>query len=309
MLKGTTQTDRWPQPDAIALVQRHAPLRSLAGPEWDAALADAMVLRSTSSHMQVFEGCKGHHFAIVLEGTITVRSLASDGRTLSICRVQAGELCMQSLTAIYFNHAVLVDIASEGRVVALQIPAFHLPILLSGSEAFRSFLLASMSSHVMTLLGRIEETTFGCLKSRTLGHLREMHEATGCKVIAISHQELAEELGVTREAVSRTLKQMERSGDVRLGRRRISLVAVSPEVSTPAPRGGSPSAMETPRLRESFEPKIVPQRKQPDPGPEVACCKPADPSEDAPDLVQPNPADPLPPITTQAPQRIVFRSL
>nr|MBA3486346.1 hypothetical protein [Lysobacter sp.] len=153
MLKGATQTDRWPQPDAIALLQRHALLRSLAGPEWDAALADAIVLRSTSSHMQVFEGCKGHHFAIVLEGTITVRSLASDGRTLSICRVQAGELCMQSLTAIYSNHSVLVDIASEGRVVALQIPAYHLPILLSGSEAFRSFLLASMSRHVMTLLG------------------------------------------------------------------------------------------------------------------------------------------------------------
>lgn len=309
MLKGATQTVRWPQPDAIALLHGHAALRSLAGPEWDAALADAMVLRSTCSHLQVFEGCKGHYFAIVLQGTIRVRSLAADGRTLSICRVQAGELCMQSLTAIYSNHAVLVDIASEGRVVALQIPAYHLPILLSGSEAFRSFLLASMSSHVMTLLGRIEETTFGCLKSRILGHLREMHEATGCKVIAASHQELAEELGATREAVSRTLKQMERSGDVTLARRSISLVAVSPELSTPAPRDGSPSAMETCRLRESFEPKIVPQRKQPDPGPEVACCKPVDPSDDAPDLVQPDPADPLPRTITQAPQRTVFRSL
>nr|MBA3487385.1 helix-turn-helix domain-containing protein [Lysobacter sp.] len=149
----------------------------------------------------------------------------------------------------------------------------------------------------------------GCLKSRILGHLRELHEATGCKVIAVSHQELGEELGATREAVSRTLKQMERSGDVRLGRRSISLVAVSPEVSTPAPRDGSPSAMDTRRLRESFEPKFVPQRKQPDPRPEVAGCKPADPSDDAPDLVQPNPADPLPRITTQAPQRTVFRSL
>lgn len=297
MSKGATQTVRWPQPDACALLQRHAPLRALAGPEWEAALADATVLRSTSPHAQVFEGCRGHHFGIVLQGTIKVRSLALDGRTLSICRVQAGELCMQSLTAIYSNHAVLVDISSEGKVVALQLPAYHLPILLSGSEAFRSFLLASMSWHVMTLLGRIEETAFGCLKSRILGHLREMHEATGSRVIAVSHQELAEELGATREAVSRTLKQMERSGDVQLGRRSISLVATSPEITTPAPRVGSPSVMETRRLRESFDPKLIPQRRPQDPLPVGRCGDAADTVDQSSRAASP------------VPQRTVFRSL
>lgn len=299
MLKGRMQTVRSPQPDAGVLLQRHAALRSLAGPEWDAALADATILRSSSSHMQVFEGCNGDHFGIVLEGTVRVRSLAADGRILGLCRVQAGELCMHSLTAIYSNDAVLVDLSSEGRVVVLQIRAHHLPILLSASEAFRSFLLRSMSRHVMTLLGRIEETTFGCLKSRILGHLRDWHEATGCSEIPVSHQELAEELGATREAVSRTLKQMERSGDVRLGRRRISLSMAAPEISTPVPRGVSPGAMETRRLRESFAPKLVPQRRPPDPGPPVACCKPAGRSDGA--------ADPRP--GRQAPKLRAVRSV
>lgn len=294
MLKGPTQKVCPPQFDASVLLQRHPALRSLAGPEWDAALADATVLQSNSSHMQGFEGCKGDYFGIVLEGTIRVRSLAADGRIVGLCRVQAGELCMHSLTAIYSNQAVLVDLAAEGRVVVLQIRAHHLPILLSASEEFRSFLLRSMSRHVMTLLGRIEESTFGCLKSRILGHLRNRHEATNCSVIPVSHQELAEELGATREAVSRTLKQMERSGDVRLGRRRISLSMAAPEISTPVPRGVSPGAMETRRLRESFAPKLVPQRRPPDPGSPVACCKPADRSDGASVPVRPDAAEPRP---------------
>lgn len=311
MLKRSTQTDRWPQPDAIALLQRHAALRSLAGPEWDAALADATVVRSKSSRTQAFESCQVGHFGIVLNGTIRIRSVSADGRTLGICRVQAGELCMQSLAAIYSDHEALVEVASEGKVVALQIPEFHLPILLSASEAFRGFLLASMSKHVMTLLDRIEKTTFGSLKSRILVHLREMQEGSGCKFIAASHQELAEELGASREAVSRSLKQLERSGEIRLARRRISLVEVSTEVSTPVACDDSSSVKEICRLTESFEPKSVPQRQHADvdPAPEEARFESAESGVDDLEHVQPDPADPLPKITTQAPQRTLFRHL
>ncbi|MDQ3269381.1 MAG: Crp/Fnr family transcriptional regulator [Pseudomonadota bacterium] len=269
MPKGIEKAAGRPQTGIAELVQRHAELRSLIGPEWEAALSDSTVFRSASGPTRGLERGvgAGSHFGIVLKGTIRVRSLSVDGRMLGICRVQPGEMCMQSLTAIYSSEQVLVDLAAEGDVVALQIPAFHLPLLLARCEAFRAYLMSSMSKHVTTLLGRIEDTTFGCLKTRILAHLRDRRDATGCSAIAVSHQELAEELGNTREAVSRALKQMEKSGILVLGRRSISLLDGSPAAtlpadSQPAPRRDFAGAMETHRLRESFAP--APPQKRPD---------------------------------------------
>lgn len=210
-----------------ALLQRHPALKALSGPAWDGALAEASLTRIPPDSSQTTKCSKapGEQLTIVLEGAVRVSSLSIEGRTLSICRVQAGELCMLSLAAIYARERLLVDLTPEGNVLMLHIPACHLPILLTHSEAFRTYLMSSMSKHVATLLTRIEETTFGCLKSRILSHLRDMRSSTGCSVIAVSHQELADELGNTREAVSRTLKEIERGGAVKLGRRMISLVA------------------------------------------------------------------------------------
>jgi CRP/FNR family transcriptional regulator len=44
------------------------------------------------------------------------------------------------------------------------------------------------------------------------------------KDISITHQQLADELGITREAVSRVLKQMENEKLISLSRKKISLM-------------------------------------------------------------------------------------
>ncbi len=209
------------------LLDRHPSLGQLSGREWDNALSESTLSRILPECTHASKCCKGagEHFTIILEGAVRVSSLSPEGRTLSICRVQAGELCMLSLAAIYSRERLLVDLTPEGNVLMLQIPAGHLAVLLTHSEGFRTYLMSSMSRHVTTLLTRIEETTFGCLRTRIVSHLRDMRSSTGCSVIAISHQELADELGNTREAVSRTLKEIERGGAVKLGRRMIALVA------------------------------------------------------------------------------------
>lgn len=212
-----------------ALLQRHPRLQSICGPEWDDALLDATlerIPRSTS-----FPGCRdvlGDRFAVVLEGAVKVRSVSADGRTLGIYRVKGGELCMLSLAATHWQGRIVMEMTSVGEVLLLKIPMRHFARLLSHSALFRAYLMSSMFEHMATLIGRIEETTFSCLQSRILRHLQEAQANSGCSLIPISHQELADELGSTREAISRVLKEMERCGLVKLGRRTISLAKVPP---------------------------------------------------------------------------------
>jgi CRP/FNR family transcriptional regulator, anaerobic regulatory protein len=220
-------------PGIKALLQRYPRLQSICEPEWDAALLDATlerIPRSTS-----FSGCResfGDRFAVVLEGAIKVRCVSQDGRTLSIYRVKGGELCMLSLAALHLQGRVVMEMSTVGEVLLLKIPMRHFARLLSHSALFRAYLMSSMFEHMAILINRIEETTFSCLQSRILRHLQEAQVNSGCSLIPMSHQELADELGSTREAISRVLKEMERCGLVKLGRRTISLAMAPPTNSS-----------------------------------------------------------------------------
>jgi CRP/FNR family transcriptional regulator len=226
-----------------AILQQHAGLRSISGPEWDAALADATLLRIAES-TPVSRLCKqpSEHFTIVVKGEIKVQSVSEDGRTYCLYRVKAGKLCILSFTAIVMPQREILLMSGEGEVQLLRIPKTHMEPLLAHSDTFRRYLLACMATHSNKLFDRIEAATFSCLKSRILDHLRTVCASTGQSTITISHLELAEELGSTREAVSRTLKEMERLGQVALGRRSIA-VANDNMVFLYRPGSSTPIAM------------------------------------------------------------------
>lgn len=55
-------------------------------------------------------------------------------------------------------------------------------------------------------------------------YLRERVEATGSDQITATHQEIADDLNASREAVSRLLKKLENTGEVSLGRNAIRVL-------------------------------------------------------------------------------------
>ena len=71
---------------------------------------------------------------------------------------------------------------------------------------------------MMELIG---EVTFGSLEQRLDDHLIERAENGR---VALTHQAIANDLGSSREVVSRLLKEFERRGRVRLGRSEIFLL-------------------------------------------------------------------------------------
>ena len=71
----------------------------------------------------------------------------------------------------------------------------------------------------------MEDLVFNKLESRLACLLGGMFEASSGGVIKATHQELANELGTTREVVSRILKSLEQQGCLILSRGKISLSA------------------------------------------------------------------------------------
>jgi CRP/FNR family transcriptional regulator len=71
----------------------------------------------------------------------------------------------------------------------------------------------------------VSELSFQQLDLRLAGLLEKLSQHRATRRLAITHQEIANELGTTREVVSRLLKEFELMGQISLGRGSIELLS------------------------------------------------------------------------------------
>lgn len=111
---------------------------------------------------------------------------------------------------------------AHGRALApTRFVLVDLETMLEWTDArpWRLFLLGLMAERMAELAALVEAVAFQRLDQRLARSLL----AQGPTVLA-THQRLADELGTSREIVSRLLGRIEDQGTVRLGRERIEIL-------------------------------------------------------------------------------------
>lgn len=200
-------------------------LLSLSIPEQARLFQSANRLSLPADTILLKEGDACPAFIILLEGAVRVYQHADDGREITLYRLHPGDICVMSLNSLMHNQPFRGTARAESPVRALALPRQTFLDLMAHSELFRIHILASVSDHFCDMLSLVQEMVFNKLDTRLaclLGSLFEKNQGSSVKV---THQELANELGTTREVVSRLLKGLERQGCIRLSRGRISLAS------------------------------------------------------------------------------------
>ena len=75
-------------------------------------------------------------------------------------------------------------------------------------------------------MNMLDQVAFKPLKGRLESYLHTHSQLSARQIVTKSHAEIAEELYVSREAVSRTLKSLEKEGGVHLGHGSIKVLDV-----------------------------------------------------------------------------------
>ncbi|ABC22046.1 Crp/Fnr family transcriptional regulator [Rhodospirillum rubrum] len=159
-------------------------------------------------------GARCESYVLVVSGAIRVHRTSPGGREIVLYRVEGGQSCVLTTNCLIAARDYDAEGVAETDVEMIALPAPTFRRLLAASEAFRDFVFAAYASRLSDLLLLIEEVAFGRIDVRLAGWLA----ARGDQPIAITHQDLAVELGTAREVISRQLKDFERRGWVDLGR-------------------------------------------------------------------------------------------
>ena len=121
-----------------------------------------------------------------------------------------------------FGLAHSADLVAGESSVVLVIPGRALREIVRRDPAVALRALAQLGETIVHLSDEMEELRFLELDERLLRLLRR--RTRSLRELRITHDELAQQVGATRENVSRALKRMERSGAIACRRGRIEIL-------------------------------------------------------------------------------------
>ena len=200
------------KPPAPACDQLYALYPELAGeadPEWLAILDRAKLVVGSSNTILASAGSLCTSFMLLLDGTVRVYQDSTDGREMTLYRINPGDVCLMSLNSLLHDKPFRANARSETDVSMLIIDAKDFYSAMGVSSAFRNIMLTSLVDTVCTMVHSFYDTAFEPLDMRLACLLGRLFERADSEVISVTHQELSQELGTSREAISRLLKKLE----------------------------------------------------------------------------------------------------
>jgi CRP/FNR family transcriptional regulator len=185
---------------------------SLGDSALEAVLDRVQLLRVPAGTPMFGEGSPCRQFPLVLEGSIRVAK-GSDGRELQLYRVMPGESCVLTGGCLVGgrDYPATGVVEQDARLVVLPKPVFD--ELLSTHAPFRQYVFSLFAERLTELMALVEAVAFHKLDRRVAGALLGHG-----RVVELTHQQLADEVGSVREIVTRILRSFADQGLVRLSR-------------------------------------------------------------------------------------------
>ncbi len=163
--------------------------------------------------------CKG--VGLLISGLLRVYKVGQSGREITLYEVAPGQACILNVFCVLLGKNYPANAESIEDSELLIIPDVSFKTLFREHERFRQYIYDLISDRLLIMMELIDEVAFGRMDQRLWEYLEEK-SSNG--ILRKTHQEIANDLGTSREVVSRLLKDFERKGLVQLSRGSIRLL-------------------------------------------------------------------------------------
>ncbi|MDP2453178.1 MULTISPECIES: Crp/Fnr family transcriptional regulator [unclassified Kaistella] len=164
------------------------------------------------------------HIPVVISGSIKVIRTEEDGREILLYYLTPGESCIVSIFAGMKNETSKIKAIVEEDADIMLIPADKAKEWVKKYPDWTEFIFDLYQKRFEELLDVVNSVAFQKIDTRLLHLIKQKTQLYNSKEISVTHQQLADELGITREATSRVLKQMEKDHLLILSRNKIELL-------------------------------------------------------------------------------------
>lgn len=145
---------------------------------------------------------------ILVDGSVKVFSQEQTMKFL-LYYIAAGETCIFSFAHIFDEASVNFSATAEIDSELLLLPIDKVRKWQVEYHRFGDLLLKAYQKHYNDLLHTTKQIVCYNLEERLLDYLKQQTKIARSDVLQISHQQIAQDLGTSREVISRLMKKLE----------------------------------------------------------------------------------------------------
>jgi len=170
------------------------------------------------------EGAYVQVIPLLISGLVKVYKEEEEGQEILLYYIKPGESCIISLTTCLKGNpsAVKAVVAQDSDL--LLVPASISRKLGREHPEWNEFFFDLFGNKYQELLHFIGVLSFSNKDLRLKEYLQKEAQLKGQNFLDLTHQRIADDLGSSREVISRLLKRLEGEGFIRLGHGRIEIL-------------------------------------------------------------------------------------
>lgn len=176
----------------------------------------AFLAHIPAGHDVFLEGDRVEAIALLISGGVRVYKIGETGREITLYRFGNGSSCVLTANAILSRNTFPAIATIEQDAEAVMIPADVFRDWVKKYDLWRDFVFDLLSQRLSTVMAVVDEVVFQRMDRRVAKFL--IKKGQEANPIRITHQEIAAELGSSREVVSRLLEDFINEGSVQSGR-------------------------------------------------------------------------------------------
>ncbi len=168
------------------------------------------------------EGDRVDAIALLISGVVRVYKIGETGREITLYRFGLGESCILTANAILSQQSFPAIATVEREAEAVMVPADTFRDWVRRYDLWRGFVFDLLSQRLASVMAIVDEVAFRRMDARLASFLVSQGQIQN--PIQITHQEIAAELGSSREVISRILEDFASQGFIRSGRGSVELL-------------------------------------------------------------------------------------
>ncbi len=199
------------------------PLLQRADPQLIYEFQQAAFFAKISAGQDVFlEGDRVEGIALLISGVVRVYKIGETGRQITLYRFGNGQSCILTANAILSQKTFPAVATVEKDAEAVMIPADVFRKWVSTYDLWREFVFELLSQRLSSVMEIIDEVVFRRMDARLARLLLTRSQIQN--PIRLTHQEIAAELGSSREVISRLLEDFSELGFVGVSRGEVEVL-------------------------------------------------------------------------------------
>ncbi|MFN8398604.1 MAG: Crp/Fnr family transcriptional regulator [Anaerolineales bacterium] len=182
----------------------------------------AFLAQIPAKHDVFLEGDRVEATALLISGVVRVYKIGETGREITLYRFGNGSSCILTANAILSQNTFPAIATVEQDAEAVMIPADVFRAWVKRYDLWRDFVFDLLSQRLSTVMAVVDEVVFHRMDRRVANFLLKRGREEN--PIRVTHQEIASDLGSSREVISRLLEDFISDGSIRLGRGMVEIL-------------------------------------------------------------------------------------